>query len=122
MPGAVPLLKVVTDVRTTAAAAVAAATVAAAAAAPAAVAAAEVAVENLQFSQLQVHEVAHMLSRGGGGPRSSPCAAGDALGAGLALAVVEGLVVLDARALVELGGGRTEGGIASGRLVGEADG
>ena len=35
--------------------------------------------------------------------------AGDALGAGLALAVVEGLVVLDARALVELGGG-TNGG------------
>ena len=36
-------------------------------------------------------------------------AAGDALGAGLALAVVERLVVLDARALVELGGG-TKGG------------
>ena len=108
MPGAVPLLKVVTDVRTTAAAAA----VAAAAAAPAAVAAAEVAVGEPAVLAVAVaaHEVAaHVVAWGRRSAIVALYAAGDALGAGLALAIVEGLVVLDARALVELGGG-TNGG------------
>ena len=116
LPGAVPLLKVVTDVRTTAAAAVAAAAVAAAAAAPAAVAAA-VAAAGVAVGEPAVlavavaaHEVAAgVVARGRGSAIFALRAAGDALGAGLALAVVERLVVLDARALVELGGG-TKGG------------
>ena len=97
LPGAVSLLKAVTDVRTTAAAAVAAAGVAVG-----------------EPAVLAVAVAAHEIAAGvvAGGRRSAIFAlraAGDALGAGLALAVVERLVVLDARALVELGGG-TKGG------------
>ena len=113
MPGAVPLLKVVTDVRTTAAAAVAAA-------APAAVAAAEVAVGEPAVLAVAVagEKSLHMLSQKRRSAIVALYAAGDALGAGLP--EVEGLVV-STRA-VELGGGRTEVGSVSGRLVGEADG